>query len=345
MSPNCTLNDYLARNSENRRFGLAVAAAIDAIAAASVDISRLICQGDLVDIAGRAQGRNADGDIQKDLDIRADELIRNALSRVPLAALASEEAAEPELRDPLASICVSIDPLDGSSNIDANVSVGTIFSIVSTPSDICAAFRQSGEAQLAAGFVVYGPQTTLVLTLGDGVDAFTLDRNDNCYKLIRRAIRIPVDSSEYAINASNHRHWEPPVRAYIDECVAGADGPRSKDFNMRWIGSLVAEAYRILTRGGIFLYPADAREGYANGRLRLVYEAHPMALIMEQAGGGASTGRARILDLVPDSLHQRVPLIMGSIKKVRRIEELHANPDMRSEATAPLFGRRGLFRS
>ncbi len=337
------LRQHLDQYAGTDSLRLVVAGAVDALAAACIDIADLIGRGALAGITGQTQGRNTDGDIQKDLDVRADELIRKALRLVPLAALASEEAEAPEIRDPSAAICIAIDPLDGSSNVDTNMTVGTIFSIVSTPPNIDAVFTQTGATQLAAGFIVYGPQTSLVLTLGDGVDIFTLDRADGEFKVVRQKVRIAVGTPEYAINASNHRHWEAPVHAYIDECLAGADGPRSKDFNMRWIGSLVAEAYRILTRGGVFLYPADAREGYRDGRLRLVYEAHPMAFIMEQAGGGASTGRMRILDIAPDTLHQRVPLIMGSVEKVRRVEQLHMDPDSKSE-TAPLFARRGLFR-
>jgi len=321
----------------------AVAAAVRAIATASIAISELIGQGALAGITGQAQGSaNADGDVQKDLDVRADEMVIAALKTVPFAALASEESESLVLGDPQAPISIAYDPLDGSSNIDTNMTVGTIFSIIPNDPGV-APFSAPGSCQLAAGFVVYGPQTSLVLTLGDGVDIFTLDRAARCYRLIRERVQVPADTAEYAINASNHRHWEQPVRDFVDECLAGADGPRSKDFNMRWIGSLVAEAYRILTRGGVFLYPADSRPGYGDGRLRLLYETHPMAMVMEQAGGGASTGRERVLDLVAKSTHQRSPLIMGSIDKVKRIELLHNDPDAASR-TAPLFARRGLFR-
>ena len=342
MTPALTLRQHLAQYAGTDSLRLAVAAAVDALATACIDIADLIGRGALAGITGQAQGRNTDGDIQKDLDVRADGLIRQALKSVPFAALASEEAEAPEIRDLAAPISIAFDPLDGSSNIDTNMTIGTIFSIVGTPLDGQAAFTRPGTTQLAAGFAVYGPQTSLVLTLGDGVDIFTLDREDKTYKAVRRRVQIPVDTAEYAINASNHRHWEQPVRDLIAECLAGVDGPRSKDFNMRWIGSLVAEAYRILARGGVFLYPADAREGYTDGRLRLVYEAHPMAFIVEQAGGAASTGRERILELAPRSIHQRVPLIMGSIEKVRRVELLHTDPNAASK-TAPLFARRGLF--
>src|ERR1035441_7628653 len=291
MTPALTLRQHRAQYAGTDSLRLAVAAAVYALATACIDIADLIGRGALAGITGQAQGRNTDGDIQKDLDVRADGLIRQALKSVPFAALASEEAEAPEIRDLAAPISIAFDPLDGSSNIDTNMTIGTIFSIVGTPLDGQAAFTRPGTTQLAAGFAVYGPQTSLVLTLGNGVDIFTLDREDKTYKAVRRCIQIPVDTAEYAINASNARHWEQPVRDFIAECLAGADGPRSKDFNMRWIGSLVAEAYRILARGGVFLYPADAREGYTDGRLRLVYEAHPMAFIVEQAGGAASTGR------------------------------------------------------
>jgi fructose-1,6-bisphosphatase I len=338
------LNEFLERYSERGPVELRVAAAIDAIAAASVSLSRLISRGALAGITGEEQDRNADGDIAKDLDVQADRMIRQHLKFVPIAALASEEEMRPEICDPNASICVAIDPLDGSSNITANMSVGTIFSIVSAPADIDSTFSRDGSHQLAAGFVVYGPQTSLVLATGDSVDIYTLDPSDEVYRRTRVRATVPAAASEYAVNASNYRHWEAPVRTYIDLCTAGADGAGDKDFNMRWIGSLVAEAYRILTRGGIFLYPADAREGYGEGRLRLVYEAHPMAFIMEQAGGAASTGHGRILDVVPRSLHQRVPLIMGSLNEVREVERLHAEAGVRDGLSAPLFAKRGLFR-
>ncbi|MDB5618717.1 class 1 fructose-bisphosphatase [Tardiphaga sp.] len=322
---------------------LAVAAAVDAFAAASIEISELIGRGALAGITGEAQGgQNADGDVQKDLDVRADQIIRATLKKVPYAALASEEAETYEVGDASGPISIAYDPLDGSSNIETNMTVGTIFSIMPAVSGETP-FTAPGSAQIAAGFVVYGPQTSLVLTLGDGVDIFTLDRAEKTYKQIRSRVKIPAESAEYAINASNHRHWEQPVRDFVEECLAGEEGPRSKNFNMRWIASLVAEAYRILIRGGVFLYPSDAREGYGDGRLRLLYEAHPMAFIMEQAGGGAITGRARILDLAASAIHQRVPLIMGSISKVQRIELLHQDPAAATKAD-PLFARRGLFR-
>ncbi|MFT0877917.1 class 1 fructose-bisphosphatase [Rhodopseudomonas sp. G2_2311] len=321
----------------------AVAAAVGAIAAGSIEISELIGQGALAGITGAAHGgSNADGDVQKDLDVKAEEIIVKALKDVPYAALASEESDTLLDGDPSAPISIAYDPLDGSSNIDTNMTVGTIFSIIPNQPGV-KPFTAPGSCQIAAGFVVYGPQTSLVLTLGKGVDIFTLDRKAKVYRLIRQRVTVPADTAEYAINASNHRHWEQPIRDFVDECIAGADGPRAKDFNMRWIGSLVAEVYRILTRGGVFLYPGDNRPGYGNGRLRLLYETHPMSFVMEQAGGAASTGRERVLDLTAKTIHQRSPLIMGSIDKVKRIELLHTDPSAASRS-APLFARRGLFR-
>ena len=319
-----TLSQHIERYAQHDPLRRAVAVAIDALAFASIEISELVGRGALAGISGEAAGgENADGDTQRDLDVRADDIIRRALRSVPYAALASEEANTPEAGDASALIAIAYDPLDGSSNIETNMTVGTIFSILpNCPGKV--PFKGRGSEQLAAGFIVYGPQTSLILTLGDGVDIFTLDREHRTYRLIRRRVQIPTECAEYAINASNRRHWERPVREFIDECVAGVDGPRSRDFNTRWIASLVAEAYRILVRGGVFLYPSDARKGYSEGRLRLLYEAHPMAFIIKQAGGGASTGRAHILDLAPKTIHQRVPLIMGSISEVQRIDRLHS---------------------
>jgi fructose-1,6-bisphosphatase I len=261
-----------------------------------------------------------------------------------VAAVLSEESAVPELLDPNAPLCVAIDPLDGSANLANNISVGTIFSIRPLGNDILSTFFEPGTAQCAAGFVVYGPQTLLVLALDASVDIFILDARTREFLLIKRGVRIPSDTLEYAINASNRRHWYGPVRAYIDECLAGTDGNQGADFNMRWIGSLVAESLRILVRGGVFLYPADARPGYREGRLRLLYEAHPMALVMEWAGGAATTGRRRILELSAKSPHQRVPLIMGSARAVRDVVAIHESIEpMFENSNAPLFARRGLF--
>ena len=249
--------------------------------------------------------------------------------------------------DPHAPLIVALDPLDGSSNIETNVSIGTIFSLLPTPPGggaEPAAFLRRGHDQVAAGYVLYGPQTALVLTVGAGTDIFTLDPASGAFVLTNPQVQVPPVSDEFAVNASNARHWSGEVRRWFDDCIAGAEGPRGRNFNMRWIASMVAEAHRILVRGGVYVYPGDAREGYRSGRLRLVYEANPIAMLMEQAGGGASTGRERILDRVPRMLHERVPLIFGSREEVARIERHHIEPHPNGEQS-PLFGRRGLFRA
>ena len=344
MDERVTLRSHLDRSVQDAPNRAAVAAVIEALAMASINLADLIADGPLAGITGRHSGVNSDGDLQKDIDVAADEMMRHALRGTPVAAILSEEAELPEILDAAAPLCVAIDPLDGSANLENNISVGTIFSIRPRGNDIVSTFFEPGTAQRAAGFVVYGPQTTLVLALNQRVDIFILDRRAREFLLTARAVTIAPGTPEFAINASNRRHWHGPVRAYIDECLAGTNGNGGADFNMRWIGSLVAEAFRILVRGGIFLYPGDARDGYEDGRLRLVYEAHPMAFIIEQAGGGASTGRKRVLEIVPDSLHQRCPLIMGSVNNVRRLERMHIGPDIALEQNAPLFGHRGLFR-
>jgi fructose-1,6-bisphosphatase I len=323
----------------------ATAAVIKALAVAAKALSRLIAAGPLVGITGVQGGKNPDGDAQKDIDIAADRLMRDALRGSPVAAVLSEEAELPEILDETALLCVAIDPLDGSANLENNISVGTIFSIRPKARDVMSTFFEPGTAQCAAGFFIYGPQTSLVLAIDGRVDLFILDPVTGQFVLVNRGIRIPPDTAEFAINASNRRHWSSAVRTYVDECIAGVNGDRGRDFNMRWIGSLVAEAYRILVRGGVFLYPADARPGYREGRLRLAYEAHPIALTMEWAGGAASSGRARILELSARTPHQRVPLMMGSPRAVRDIEAIHEGVQPLFESSdAPLFARRGLFR-
>ena len=343
MEERVSLRSHLDRSASQTPSG--VAETIAAMAAASIDLSALIADGPLAGIFAQNGGTNPDGDRQKDVDVVADELMRRALRHAPVAAVLSEEAALPEILDPAAPLCVAIDPLDGSANLENNISVGTIFSIRPRGNDILSTFFEPGIAQCAAGFVVYGPQTTLVLALNARVDILILDRRAREFLLLASGVRIAPDTPEFAINASNQRHWYGPVRAYIDACLAGSNGDRGTDFNMRWIGSLVAESFRILVRGGVFLYPADARAGYREGRLRLLYEAHPMALVMEWAGGAATTGRRRILELGAKTPHQRVPLIMGSVRGVRDVVAVHEGIEpMFDNSDAPLFARRGLFR-
>lgn len=344
MDERVTLRSHLDRSLSQTPHGAAVCEVIEAIAGAAIELAALIADGPLAGITGRNGGVNSDGDQQKDIDVVADDMMRRALRGAPVAAMLSEEAVLPETFDPEASLCVAIDPLDGSANLENNISVGTIFSIRPRGHDILSTFFEPGTAQCAAGFIVYGPQTTLVLALNACVDIFILDRRARQYLLIRQAVQVARNTPEFAINASNRRHWHGPVRTYIDECLAGTNGGGEADFNMRWIGSLVAESLRILVRGGVFLYPADARPSYREGRLRLLYEAHPMALVMEWAGGAASTGRRRILELGAKTPHQRVPLIMGSLRGVRDVAAIHEGIEpMFDNSDAPLFARRGLF--
>ena len=344
MDERVTLRSHLDRPASATPNGPAVAAVIEAIAAAAINLAVLIADGPLAGITGRPSGVNPDGDLQKDIDVAADEMMRGALRIAPVAAILSEESELPEVLDAGAPLCVAIDPLDGSANLENNISIGTIFSIRPRGNDVLSTFFEPGTAQCAAGFAVYGPQTTLVLALNGSVDIFILDRLAREFLLTVRGAKVPPNTPEFAINASNHRHWHGPVRAYIDECLAGSHGGGA-DFNMRWIGSLVAESLRILVRGGVFLYPADARPGYREGRLRLLYEAHPMALVMEWAGGAATTGRRRILELAAKTPHQRVPLIMGSARGDRDVAVIHEGIEpMFDHSDAPLFARRGLFR-
>jgi fructose-1,6-bisphosphatase I/sedoheptulose-1,7-bisphosphatase len=243
------------------------------------------------------------------------------------------------------------DPLDGSSNIDVNVSVGSIFSILRAPQDVIDSgrdvtekdFLQPGNLQVAAGYALYGPTTMLVLTVGNGAAAFTLDPNLGEFMLTHPKLQVPVDTQEFAINASNSRFWEAPITRYVDECLAGKSGPRGKDFNMRWIASMVAEAHRILMRGGVFMYPRDNKDPSKAGRLRLLYEANPIGMVMEQAGGRASTGRENMLSVNPESLHQRIGLVFGSKNEVERIERYHSEP-IDTANDNPLFAERSLFR-
>ena len=336
------LNDWSQGNTERATLVVAICA----IAKAAVQVADTIAQGPLAGALATVVGENADGDSQQELDVRANDLFETALRDAPVAVFASEERETALLFDRDAPLSVAVDPLDGSSNIDTNVSIGSIFSIQAMPEGARsapeAAFLQPGSRQLAAGFVVYGPRTELVLTVGEGTQVCTLDRSSGRFLVTRPQVRIPWARREFAINASNYRHWEEPIKAYIDDCMAGVEGPHGENFNMRWIASLVAETYRILGRGGIFLYPRDARPGYHRGRLRLIYEANPIAFVIEQAGGGATDGEHRILDIVPAELHQRVPLVYGSPDKVDRVARYYGDTH-RIGGRSPLFGRRGLF--
>jgi fructose-1,6-bisphosphatase I len=304
---------------------------IEVVARACKRISISVNKGALGDVLGSADIENVQGEIQKKLDIIANEVLIEANEwGGHLAAMASEEMEGIYVvpnRFPQGEYLLMFDPLDGSSNIDVNVSIGTIFSVLKKPdgaAGVCEAdFLQEGTHQAAAGYCVYGPQTTLVLTVGDGVAMFTLDREQGSFVLTQDQIQIPADTKEFAINMSNMRHWAPPVKRYIDECLAGKTGPRGKDFNMRWIASMVADVHRILMRGGVFMYPWDAREPEKPGKLRLMYEANPMSFLIEQAGGAATNGQQRILDVKPTKLHERVSVILGAKNEVERLTAYH----------------------
>ena len=308
-------------------------------------ISYLVGKGALAGALGRAGSSNAQGEAQMKLDLEADRIFRRTNEwGGTLAAMLSEEGAEPyeiPARYPKGNYLLAFDPLDGSSNIDANAPVGSIFSVLRASDR---GFLQPGTEQVCAGYAIYGPTTMLVLTLGRGTHGFTLDREIGEFILTHPELRIPEETSEFAINASNARFWEPAVRRYVDECLAGKSGPRARDFNMRWIASLVADAHRILMRGGVYLYPRDERDATRNGRLRLLYEANPIAMVIEQAGGRASTGTTRVMEVAPRALHERAALIFGAAGEVERLERYHREFNQR-EYDAPLFGSRGLFRA
>jgi fructose-1,6-bisphosphatase I len=308
---------------------------IEVVARACKRIAISVNKGALGDVLGTAGSENVQGEVQKKLDIIANEVLIEANEwGGHLAAMGSEEMDSIHVvpnRYPQGEYLLLFDPLDGSSNIDVNVSIGTIFSVlrkVNNQRGISEEdFLQPGKQQAAAGYCIYGPQVTLVLTVGDGVAMFTLDREMGSWVLTEDNIKIPADTKEFAINMSNMRHWAPPVKRYIDECLAGSTGPREKDFNMRWVASMVADVHRILTRGGIFMYPWDAREPNKAGKLRLMYEANPMGFIVEQAGGMVTDGKRRILDIVPTKLHERVAVVLGSKNEVERVTRYHHEAD------------------
>jgi len=304
---------------------------IEVVARACKSIAIAVGKGALGGVLGSAGTENVQGEVQKKLDVLSNEILLEANEwGGHLAALASEEMDDPHPiphRYPKGEYLLVFDPLDGSSNIDVNISVGTIFSVLRCPNGVKEpdekAFLQPGTSQVAAGYAIYGSSTMFVLTLGNGVHAFTLDRELGSFVLTGSDLTIPAETREFAINMSNMRHWQAPMRRYIEELLAGKTGPRGADFNMRWVASMVADVHRILTRGGIFIYPRDLKDAGKPGKLRLMYEANPMALIVEQAGGAATTGLTRILDVQPESLHQRVPVFLGSKNEVERVTRYH----------------------
>ncbi len=362
LSKRFTLTHYLIE--ERRRYpdaGGDFNALILDVALACKAIARAVAFGELGgntpgNPAGATAGTvNVHGETQKKLDIVSHQYFTRMNEwGGHLAGMASEEvddAIQIPAGQPRGKYLLAFDPLDGSTNIDVNVSVGSIFSILRAPQDVVdsgrdvtnADFLQAGTQQVAAGYALYGPTVMLVLSVGNGVAGFTLDPHLGEFMLTHPCLQVPVDTQEFAINASNSRFWEPPVKRYVDECLAGRSGPRGKDFNMRWIASMVAEAHRILMRGGVFMYPRDTKDASKHGRLRLLYEANPIGFIMEQAGGRASSGRQNVLDVSPTSLHQRIGLVFGSRNEVDRIERYHSEPATR-DIDNPLFATRSLFR-
>jgi fructose-1,6-bisphosphatase I len=333
MSSKISLSRYLVEQQRSKgHIPADLRLLLEVVARACKSISHAVTKGALGGVLGSAESENVQGEVQKKLDIIANEVLLEANEwGGHLAAMASEEMDSIYVvpnRYPQGEYLLLFDPLDGSSNIDVNVSIGTIFSVLKKPEGNEGVseqdFLQAGKQQVAAGYCIYGPQTTLVLTVGDGVAMFTLDREQGSFVLTQENVQVPADTKEFAINMSNMRHWADPVRQYIDECLQGKEGPRGKDFNMRWIASMVADVHRILTRGGVFMYPWDKREPNKPGKLRLMYEANPMSWLIEQAGGASTNGHTRILDLQPGQLHERVSVVLGSRNEVERIIQYHA---------------------
>ncbi len=330
-----TLSRYLIEQTRSHNTPADLRFLIEVVARACKAISHQVSKGALGGVLGSMDTENVQGEVQKKLDVLSNEILLEANEwGGHLAAMASEEMEKVYQipgRYPKGAYLLVFDPLDGSSNIDVNVSVGTIFSVLRCPEECFTqndhlgeeAFLQPGTQQVAAGYAIYGPQTMLVLTMGNGVKGFTLDRELGSFVLTHEHIHVPPTTAEFAINMSNQRHWEAPVNRYVDELLRGKEGPLGKNYNMRWIASMVADVHRILTRGGVFMYPRDDRDPGKAGKLRLMYEANPMAFIIEQAGGAATNGVQRILEIQPDSLHQRVPVFLGSKEEVERITGYH----------------------
>jgi len=330
-----TLSRYLIEQTRSNNTPADLRFLIEVVARACKEISHAVSKGALGGVLGSMETENIQGEVQKKLDVLSNEILLEANEwGGHLAGMASEEmdnAYQIPGQYPKGAYLLVFDPLDGSSNIDVNVSVGTIFSVLRCPDrngnegDLGEeAFLQKGTEQVAAGYAIYGPQTMLMLTLGDGVKGFTLDRELGSFVLTHDNIRVPESTAEFAINMSNQRHWEAPVSRYVDELLAGKTGPLGKNYNMRWVAAMVADVHRILTRGGLFMYPRDSREPEKPGKLRLMYEANPMSFIIEQAGGMATNGHERILDIQPTSLHQRVAVFLGSKEEVERVTAYHS---------------------
>ncbi|MDR3412859.1 MAG: class 1 fructose-bisphosphatase [Formivibrio sp.] len=352
LSGRTTLAKFLVEQLRGHTGQHDLVSLLNNVANAVKTISSMVSKGALDGNLGSLGTENAQGEIQKKLDVLTNEvMLGNCEWSGQLCGMASEEMATPypiPQQYPQGEYLLVFDPLDGSSNIDINMSVGTIFSILRNATDAAPSeqsYLQAGAKQLAAGYALYGPATMLVLTLGQGTHCFTLNRESGHFVLTHPNLKMPAHTSEFAINTSNARFWEPPVARYVKECKEGASGPMGRDFNMRWIASMVAEVHRILMRGGIFMYPRGGKDAALPDRLRLLYEANPMAMLIEQAGGMATTGRQRILDIPPQQLHQRVPVILGSSNEVKRIIRYHTEHDNGIDRpfVSPLFQERSLF--
>jgi fructose-1,6-bisphosphatase len=350
-----TLSKFIIEEQRKLACGAELIALVNDIQTACKYIAVAVAKGALSGTRGTTDSVNVQGEKQVPLDmVSNDIMLKSCEWGGALAGMASEEMEEPykiPAEHPRGRYLLVFDPLDGSSNLDVNVTVGTIFSVLRAPEGVtdpvAADFLQPGTEQVCAGYALYGPAAMIVLTLGTGVHGFTLDPDIGAYILTHPNLSIAPDTHEFAVNASNQRFWEPPVKRYVEECVAGKSGDREKDFNMRWIASMVAEVHRILMRGGLFMYPKDTKDPKRPGRLRLLYEANPMAMLIEQAGGAASTGRGRILEVRPETLHQRVPVILGSRNEVARLERYHAEYDRGEDQpfSSPLFNERSLYRN
>jgi fructose-1,6-bisphosphatase len=328
-----TLADYLIDASHYLSYGKTLSNLLINIADCTKSIATLAAKGALADVAKKLDASNVQGEVQTNIDVLSNDLFIASLKKSGLVSgLVSEELEAPvsfveSAKD--GKFLVVFDPLDGSSNVGVNVSTGSIFSILLAFKDASNSsdFLQAGNKQIAAGYALYGPSTMLVITIGGGVQGFTLCPETHEFVLTHSNIQIPAITSEFAINASNERHWQLPIQHYVEECKAGSKGVRGRDFNMRWVASMVADVHRVLMRGGVYLYPADNKLPTKAGRLRLLYEANPISFIVEQAGGKSSTGRKRILDIQPDDIHQRVPIILGSRLEVNLIELYHSEFD------------------
>lgn len=334
MTRQITLKDFLHTALKDAENGRLLADLLLEVAGICTKIAAYTTKGALLDIMAKLESQNIQGETQTKLDVIANDLFIDGLTRSKsVAGLASEELDEvTNLR--AADYLVIFDPLDGSSNAAVNVSVGTIFSVLAAPKNrlpVDTDYLQPGENQLAAGYALYGPATMLVLTTGKGTHGFTLDPDQNFFVLTHPNMYLADETSEFAINASNTRFWEPPVAKYISECEQGGSGPRARDFNMRWVASMAADIHRILVRGGVYLYPKDNKKPVKAGRLRLMYEVNPMSMLVEQAGGKSSTGRARVMDIVPEHIHQRVPVMIGTAQEVALLENYVEAYDLQTQ--------------